>query len=198
MGNLEIIGCRLLNNQTVKGVRFDCIKYNLFLLLGEHSVLLRNLVEPRETHRVRNLDRDHVVMLETKLKDGLGSSIMMVANVQCEKDQFDPAVPQKYEVIGGNHTRAAFQRIHPNGNKEFIVKVYCNLTYEEALYLGIQHNKEKENSGTYYDLVCRYRMVLKCVGGKEICKNVEPDVIKAWKAKLTLVPQNSDAEQEFC
>ena len=104
MGNPEIIGCRLPNNQTVKGVRFDCIEYNLFLLLGEHSVPLCDIVEPRES--------------------------------------------------------------------------------EEALYIGIQHNKEKE---PYYDLLCRYRMILKCVGGKEICKNVEPDTIKAWKAKLTLV-----------
>ena len=154
------------------------------------------LREPRKEFRVRELDDRHVEKLKNVLRNSYNQNYMLMAvHVDCNLEDFNPnSEDVVYEVIGGNHTRCALQELNREQDMKVNVVVYCNLTYVEALSIGVKHNEERKHakSETFSDTIKRFRRLLYLAGGslnqEERCDPpTDTASIKTWKLNLAIV-----------
>ncbi len=99
----------------------------------------------RRSHRlIRPLDPIHVADIVKGLKSNPQQyCILAGVLVEGELNDLTDSGKTRVEVIGGNHTRAAFQALVADGTLQcetLKVKVYTGLTTAEALQVGYRHN----------------------------------------------------------
>ena len=101
---------------------------------------------------MRPVDPDHVKFLTDELRQSADLFVMLAGLVHdtVELDELkEPHCGVDVEVLGGNHTRIALQYLLSSGHlqKECVkVRIYKDLTNDEALSVGYLHNKKAEKS----------------------------------------------------
>ena len=109
------------------------------------EVHVLNLVQPAVERRARELDTSHVKFLEDSYLTTPGGEFHLLAGllVGGSIDKAGSKGGATIEVLGGNHTRAALTSLHRRGLRSPLVRVrvYQDLTDEESLHLGYQHNE---------------------------------------------------------
>jgi hypothetical protein len=124
--------------------------------LGLFYIKPSRLASPSEEYKVRDPDMDFVDVLANSIKDNsYGDVAPMIANLELPDDYESLADEEKFEkahrdpsivfhTIGGNHSRLAFKqlaRINDSFDKPRLVKVFYNLTRDEAIIIGVEHNR---------------------------------------------------------
>ncbi len=108
------------------------------------DVHIDNLLPPAEHRLIRPLDPIHVADIVKGLKSNPQQyCILAGVLVEGELNDLTDSGKTRVEVIGGNHTRAAFQALVADGTLQcetLKVKVYTGLTTAEALQVGYRHN----------------------------------------------------------
>ena len=165
-----------------------------------------DLEEAPENYRVRSLDLTHKDRIKASLRHMDAQNTILCLNVLgCTRQEAEEKVGIKgalrYQVIGGNHTRAAIQDLHLEGDSRFetwMADVYWNLSPEEALRGGFNHNSVagSNKAMTFAEEVGLFRKVMALqprtgnrikdalwkrdlchvIGGKFIKPDREPDV----------------------
>lgn len=115
---------------------------------------MQSLVEPSFADLRREADDKYIERLVKQfLSQPCAYYHLMVVNVPGLSIQnFNPNEMDKYrlEVIGGNHSRLAYQNIMKQKTLDSekkrlyqnkLVKVYCGLSHEEAMRIGAESNK---------------------------------------------------------
>ena len=116
------------------------------------------------------MDEDHVGTLIKEMTTRAESKFTsMVCNIPAARSREVDLKKVKegsieLEVLGGNHTRVAVQRLHqemPDSEafKFWPVKLYCGLSPVQSLQIGYDHNRAHlfGKAPTFQDLVCLFR-----------------------------------------
>ena len=109
------------------------------------EVHVLNLVQPNQRRRAREMDTSHVKFLEESFLKSPGGEFNLLAGLLLKGslEQVGNEGGATVEVIGGNHTRAALTSLYRRGLRSPLVRVrlYGDLTDEEALHIGYNHNE---------------------------------------------------------
>ena len=175
----------------------------LYCITGYFEVLTSDLKEPSWQRLHREANDDHVKRLMAvfeKHPHGYYQPIIVnIPNVdsvaQLKDDELDH---YNLEVIGGNHSRIAYQRlldrsIHISIFKKRVVKIYCGLTNEQARLVGLETNSVHQVNlkDGYNDIIFGMRAMLYSEAGMSNKKSIDeeptpsdPSLIQRWKSKL--------------
>lgn len=145
----------LTDDEIFKSIDDDMIKESL---KGTHvKVHVDNLISPSSDHCIRLLNENHVNELADSFIQNFQLYTTLVGLLRvCENVPIaDLCLPGKtcVEVLDGNHTRAALQKIlkciecSQKKKYEFVyMDIYQNLTKDQALFLAFNHNEIHEHS----------------------------------------------------
>lgn len=129
---------------------------------------------------MRPTDDEHVKALVKQMNKEKNSdyTIMLLHLSGVNKSKFNESAISDftYETLGGNHTRLAYQQVHgADSDIEVQAKIYCGLTYIEALRLGVSHNEihELAKKDSFMDCAIRCRNLLY----KTACLDPESDPV---------------------
>lgn len=147
----------------------------MLIIVGTHvKVHVENLISPIDDHCIRLLNENHVNELTDSFEKNFQPYTTLVGLINDDFKTVNLVKPgtKCVEVLGGNHTRAALQRIlNSNGclrkeQYEFVyMDVYQNLTKDQALFLAYKHNELHEHSQelSFAEKVCFFRrLFLNC------------------------------------
>lgn len=114
---------------------------------------MSNLIAPSDDIQVRSLDDKHVENVYSNIKRAHGHYTTLIGVLKTEVENIEALQhphTAEIEVIGGNHTRAALQKLQLEGHIEenycVLVNVYRKLTVAQTLHLGFMHNEMHESS----------------------------------------------------
>ncbi|XP_062576086.1 uncharacterized protein LOC134237970 [Saccostrea cucullata] len=174
-------------------------------LKGNHvKVHVANLISPDNDHCIRLLNEKHVNELVESFAKNFQPYTTLVGLISEDFTIEDLAIPGKkqIEVLGGNHTRAALQKIvnsaestHKDQYEFIYMDVYQNLTKDQALFLAYKHNELHEHSQelSFAEKVCFFhRLLLKCQRNNA---GQPPKTISAkWRSDIAAIMNKSKTE----
>ena len=157
------------------------------------SIPIKNLHQPAETRLTRKPDSAHVKLLVQTMrgKDQVNPLIVNIPNMEKSEVLLSQATKGLYhlEVIGGNHTRLAFQQLNEE-SQQFAtarVRLYAGLTDQQALWLGYQHNQQHEHSRktTFVENVLLFRRCFEAlVADPDKPRNAEKEAVRKHLAEI--------------
>ncbi|CAH1242537.1 Hypp6814 [Branchiostoma lanceolatum] len=118
-------------------------------LVGDYVIPVDKMITPLWKRLCRHPDQSHVDALAAKFKGCPGGqyTILAVHIPGLALGLFKSSKLQDYtfEVIGGNHTRLALQKLNSEANganyKTAMARVFCDLPDNLARRIGMDHNK---------------------------------------------------------
>lgn len=139
--------------------------------VGTFVIDVFKLKDPLPIYKVRGKNKNFIQVLANKMIEKKAISIENAANVigtvQVDKSAFNEEMLSSYDiyVIDGNHNvqaqKLAFERTENVVFKFRVIRLFCNLTQEEALILGTSCNEDastilKVSDYEKVDLIRRY------------------------------------------
>ena len=106
-----------------------------------------NIIVPDQARKVRDLDPEHVKKLKAEFRQYRSPFLMFAGHVPKNVDidsLKQPSEKPMVEVIGGQHTCAAFRELYEEGVEDCSLvnmNIFTGLTNMEALEIGFQHNE---------------------------------------------------------
>lgn len=125
----------------------------------------------------------------------------------CDVTIADLEIPGKkcVEVLGGNHTRAALQKILHSDEcmqkekYEFVyMDIYQNLTKDQALFLAFKHNEIHEHSQelTFAEKVCFFRkLLLTCQ--RNYAGKTSKAISTKWRSEIAAIMNKSVSRSQL-
>lgn len=118
------------------------------------------MVAPADNRKVRDIDRRYIQTLQERVTAFPSAHVApLLANITTHSDDLK-SYGGTFEMIGGNHSREVFQSLIKDpiyglqqSYHHRLAAVYKNLSDEEALALGKEHNTTAETqlATTFYD-----------------------------------------------